>query len=1128
MILNTRVSCPLCALLAILTPAVIEAVPEKEKKPTKIEGTANPEKFPAKDPDEALLSTITYPAEMKAGVFARQPDILNATAICFDEQNRLYASETHRFDRGIEDNRRNQHWLRDEIALTSTAERLAMYKKHADIKPLSYYTEYSDKIRVLEDTNGDGKADVSKIFADEFNDPLDGTAAGIMAANGKVYYACIPHVWMLEDTNGDLVADKRTSLQEGYGISVSLSGHDLNGFAFGPDGRIYFTLGDRGYNLKTADGRHLYDQYAGAIFRMEPDGSGLEVVHYGLRNPKEIAFDQYGEAFSVDNNADMGDKARIVHIVEGATSGWHRGNQNLRNFRHAIDVNGRHEIPWMEESGWDVKGKNRPAAYLPPTAHLSTGPSGLTYNPGTGLDPKWANNFFICDYRGAQSGVIAFEMEPAGASFTLKREEMFIQGFLNTDMEFGYDGKVYVSDFTGSWRTYDLGTIFVFENEKETAKPVVSEVRSLFAESFDKLSPEKLAALLGHTDMRVRQRAQFTLAKDVANRAHFLAATDTRNNLVHRLHGLWGLGQLARRAKDHQAAQALAKLTMDSEWRIRSQAAKALGDSFPKEFHSTTAFLLKDKHPNTQLHAALALGKAGNPQYIPSLVALLEKNSDADTYLRHGAIQGLISIARASMSVDGLMAHASHPSPAVRRGLVIALRRLKSDQIAAFVSDSNHAIAIEAIQAINDDYIEGARPSVAHAVDFLGKSSPMVDYRIINSIYRLGGEENARRALAITSNSNYSEDLRKEALFVLQRWENPPAADPTTGFHRPLSNERSLEKVKPQLIKTLNELMESSSGDLLAEVIRTSEHFGVGIKPETLLTHYANPKNTSAIRLAALESLLKSKNKNLRPALDKTLHDRDREIRVKSFAALASLDPAAAVSEADRILSKGQLYDKQQAFAVLADINTPNAATLIQDHLKNISKQNPGLQLDILESAEQRSEPEIKRAITDYQAGLDSNNPYAAYDITAEGGDVNHGRWIFYNHGAAQCTRCHKGQKGRKGGVAGPNLQNVGSLHNRSYLVTSIVNPGAHIAPGYGTVSLTLKNGDIVAGTLTKENKKEVTIKDLEKGESTTYPRGDIKEISQAMSTMPPMIGILNKSEIRDLVAYLASLKAPK
>ena len=1122
MILNTRISFSLCALLAILTPAVIEAVPEKEKKPAKIEGTANPEKFPAKNPDEALLSTITYPAEMKAGVFARQPDILNATAICFDEQNRLYASETHRFDRGIEDNRRNQHWLRDEIALTSTAERLGMYKKHADIKPLSYYTEYSDKIRVLEDTNGDGKADVSKIFADEFNDPLDGTAAGIMAANGKVYYACIPHVWMLEDNNGDLIADKRTSLQEGYGISVSLSGHDLNGFAFGPDGRIYFTLGDRGYNLKTADGRHLYDQYAGAIFRMEPDGSGLEVVHYGLRNPKEIAFDQYGEAFSVDNNADMGDKARIVHIVEGATSGWHRGNQNLRNFRHAIDVNGRHEIPWMEESGWDVKGKNRPAAYLPPTAHLSTGPSGLTYNPGTGLDPKWANNFFICDYRGAKSGVIAFEMKPSGASFALEREETFIQGFLNTDMEFGYDGKVYVSDFTGSWRTYDLGTIFVFENEKETAKPIVAEVRSLFANDIEKLAPEKLASLLGHTDMRVRQRAQFALAKDTTNRPHLLKATDAGNKLVHRLHGLWGLGQLARSLKDLKSAQALAKLTMDSEWRIRSQAAKALGDSFPKEFQSTAAFLLKDKHPNTQLHAAIALGKSKNPQYIPALISLLEKNKDADVYLRHGAIQGLIGIA----DVDASIKHAKGSSPAVRRGLVIALRRLKSDQLATFVTDPDPSIAIEAIQAINDDYIEGARSAVARATNLLGKSSTMIDNRILNSIYRMGDEENARRALGIATNSNYPESIRMEALFVLQRWENPPAADPTTGKHRPLTNERSLAKLRPDLTKTLNLLLDSCSGALLAEVIRTTEGFGIEITPATLLTHFANSKNATAIRLAALETLLKNKEDGLRPLLDKTLKDRDREIRAKSFETLASLDPVAAVTHAKTIFATGQIFDKQRAFAALEKL--PNAAGLILTKLKDLKNQAPAIHLDILDAAAQRSEPEIKKALVAYKAGLDSSNPFAAYAVTADGGDINQGRSVFYNHGAAQCTRCHKGQKGRKGGVAGPNLQNVGSIHNRTYLVDSIVNPGAHIAPGYGTVSLTLNNDDIVAGTLTKENAKQITLKDLANGESKTYPRSEIKEISQAMSTMPPMIGILKKSEIRDLVAYLASLKAPK
>ena len=806
MILRATFILTLCTLLS----THLFAVPP-EDDPGKIEGTANPDKFPAQDPDKALLSTITYPEEMEARVYARQPDALNVTAIAFDEQNRLYLAETHRFDRGIEDNRRNQHWLRDEIALTSTAERLEMYRKHSAVKPLEYYTKYSEKIRVLEDRDSDGIMDHAQLFADDFNHPLDGTAAGIMAANGKVYFACIPNVWMLEDTDGDLKADTRKSLQEGYGISVSLSGHDLNGFAFGPDGRIYFTIGDRGYNLKTPDGRHLYDQYAGAIFRMEPDGSSLEVVHSGLRNPKEIAFDQYGSAFSVDNNADMGDKARVVYMVEGANSGWNRGNQNLRNFRHVIDTNRRHAIPWMVENGWDTSGTNRPDAYLPTVGHVSTGPSGLTYNPGTGLAKKWDNNFFICDFRGGKSGVIAFEMAPSGASYSVASTETFIEGLLNTDMEFGYDGRVYVSDFTGSWNTYDLGAIYVFENPDELAKPVTSEVRKTFAKGFDILSPQDLSKLLEHPDLRVRQRAQFTLAKSGKNRQILIEATSTDKPLLTLLHGVWGLGQLARLQKDSLSAQALAKLTRDIHWRIRGQAVQALGEADPAGHHEALAALLTDANLNTRMLAAIALGKARNPDDIPALVSLLEQNDSADAYLRHGAVQALQTITQATGSTKAIVDLKSHLSPAVRLGAVLTLRRLQDAGIAAFLTDSEDSIVIETIQAINDAYIEGARPALAGLTPWLGKSTPMIDYRIINSIYRVGGPVNLRRALEIAADATFSKNVRMEALFVLQRWENPPSADSTTGKYRPLSNARSLAAHRPEIAKTLSTLLETSS-----------------------------------------------------------------------------------------------------------------------------------------------------------------------------------------------------------------------------------------------------------------------------------------------------------------------------
>lgn len=1114
--------------LFLTLTSLLPALPPGTKDPGKIEGTASDEDFPAPNPDQALLSTITWPEEMKARVYAKQPDALNVTAIAFDEQNRLYLAETHRFDRGIEDNRRNQHWLRDEIALTSTAERLAMYQKHAGVKPLDYYTKYSEKIRVLVDDDHDGVLDRSQLYADGFNEPLDGTAAGIFAANGKVYFACIPHVWMLEDTDGDLKADSRKSLQEGYGISVSLSGHDLNGFTFGPDGRIYFTIGDRGYNLKTADGRHLYDQYAGAIFRMEPDGSGLEVVHSGLRNPKEIAFDQYGSAFSVDNNADMGDKARLVYMVEGADSGWNRGNQNLNNFRHAIDVSGRHRIPWMEEKPWEKETKNRPAAYLPPIDHISVGPSGLTYNPGTGLAKKWDNNFFVCDYRGGGSEIIAFEVEPSGASFGLKRRETFIKGFLNTDVEFGYDGRVYASDFTGGWKTYDLGNIFVFENPEELAKPETQQVRKLFAEGFEQQSPDELAGLLRHPDYRVRQRAQFALAQNPGGLRVLLEATSSNQPLLTRLHGLWGLGQLGRLKQDKEALAYLLNITRDHEWRIRAQAVQALGNAKALIGRVQVRYLLTDPHPNVRMQAAMALGKFENFEDIPAFIKLLADNNDADPYLRHGAVQGLFTIARANESGPEIIAKLStHPSPAVRRGAVLVLRKLKHGGIANFLKDSDPSIVIETIQAINDAYIEEARPALAELASFLGQSTTAIDNRIINAIFRVGGPENLKHLLAIAKNGDLANNIRIEALFALQRWQNPPAADPTTGKHRPLSGDRSLASHLVEITTTLNGLLETTSNEVLAEVIRATEAFDLKVSPKVFLVHFTNRGHPSSIRLAVLKILEKIKPAAFEKILTASLDDPKAEIRTNSFAALTRLAPESALTAAETILTSGKPGDQQNVYQVFATTDHPGARSVILERLRDLDAQPTAVHLDILEAARAQQTPELEKALAAYEAQLDPADPLSQYAVALEGGDIAKGRAVFYNHGAAQCTRCHKGQENRQmGGVAGPHLKNVGRLHNRAYLLESLFNPNAKIAPGYGTVAVTLKDGTVIGGTLNKETEKKITVTDLADGKKKSFPRSEVASMTRPMSTMPAMTGILTMAEARDLVAYLASLKA--
>ena len=76
--------------------------------------------------------------------------------------------------------------------------------------PEGTFTQYADRVRWVKDTDGDGKADTSSIFADNFNDPLDGIASGVLFHDGKVYLTNIPHVWLLEDKDGDGDADKTT------------------------------------------------------------------------------------------------------------------------------------------------------------------------------------------------------------------------------------------------------------------------------------------------------------------------------------------------------------------------------------------------------------------------------------------------------------------------------------------------------------------------------------------------------------------------------------------------------------------------------------------------------------------------------------------------------------------------------------------------------------------------------------------------------------------------------------------------------------------------------------------------------------------------------------------------------
>src|SRR5207302_2953193 len=138
--------------------------------------------------------------------------------------------------------------------------------------------------------------------------------------------------------------------------------------------------------------------------------------------------------FTVDNNSDSGDQARLVYVVEGGDSGWRIGYQYGSDM-HDATVKQGNRGPWNYEKLWHLPHEGQPAYVLPPLAHLANGPSGLTYYPCTSLSDRYANHFFLCDFRGSAggSGVWAVTNKPKGASCELTGQHEFVWSVLATD-----------------------------------------------------------------------------------------------------------------------------------------------------------------------------------------------------------------------------------------------------------------------------------------------------------------------------------------------------------------------------------------------------------------------------------------------------------------------------------------------------------------------------------------------------------------------------------------------------------------------------------------------------------------------------------------------------------------------
>ena len=1128
---------------------------------------------PASDEAEAAIKRFRVPKGLKVELAAAEPLLANPVAFSIDEHGRFYVAETFRLHAGVTDIRGHMDWLDEELAVKTVEERVAYMTKHEG-KRIAEYTNHSDRLRLIWDSDGDGRADKASVLADGFNGVAEGIAAGVLARRGEVYFANIPNLWRFTIDDLRLTNEppanafplipgrvnrksKIENLSTGYGIRVGFLGHDLHGLCFGPDGRLYFSVGDRGAHVRTKEGRTIELHETGAVFRCDPDGSNLEVFATGLRNPQELAFDQFGNLWTGDNNSDGGDPARWVYVVEGGDSGWRIGWQ----FINQPNARG----PWLAERMCYPHFDGQAAYILPPLANIGNGPSGLAYYPGTGLNDRYKDRFFLCDFRGGiGSGVHSFGVKPRGAGYEVIDRTEFLWDVLVTDGDFGPDGCFYVTDWVNGWNCTGKGRIYrVFDPETRNS-PLVLETKKLIAEGFDKLTPKELVALFFHRDQRVRQEAQFALvargAQVVDTLVEFLHFRESgwtsysplsmQRDFRHaRLHAVWALGQLSEFPK---AIDELLPGLRLGDPEVNSQVAKVLGDARVQRAYDGLIKLLSAPEPRPRFFAAIALGKLGRKEAVPALIEFLRANDNQDRYLRHAGVMGLVSCADAAT----LQELAKDKSAAVRLAAAVALRRMERPEIGDFLHDEDPLVALEAARAVNDLPIPAALPELASLLtdaDVLARQQlgsrqqrqriaaaknskkPEPDQepdvlfepllrRIVNAHFRLGTPANASALVTFAASGVGPSAVRAEAISVLGDWAKPSGRDNVTGLWRPLAP-RDPAVAKRAVREKLDALLQDPSGNVELAALKVAMKLGITEAATTAFTLLADGQRSGKVRVEALRALAAFKSAKLNDAVKLALADKDEALRAEATRIQAQLRPSDAVARLRTVLENGGKGERQAAFSTLGTLPGAAADELLARWLDRLNARQvpPEVQLDLIEAAAKRQPREVKDRLDQFERTRPAEDEMRSFRECLNGGDAAEGRRIFIERADVFCFRCHK--INGEGGEAGPDLTGIASRKPREYLLESIVYPNKQIAAGFESVVLTLKSGQEYAGLLKTETDSEIEINSPEDG-LLKLKKADIKSCEHGPSAMPEELRqILNKRDIRNLVEFLGSLK---
>ena len=947
------------------------------------------------------------------------------------------------------------------------------------------------RIRVLEDTDGDGVFDSSVVFADKVGIPM-----GVLHHQGSVYVASPPEFLRFTDTNGDGISDRREVILSGWNVRGTAS---LHGPFLGPDGWLYLTDGRHGYDITTREGKQLKG-LASRIWKCLPDGTGLDWhAGGGFDNPVEIIFTGSGEmigTMTYFTNPQHGQRDALMHFIRGGV--YSKNHPSVSEFKRTGDLLG------------------------PLTRFARVAPAGLHRYTGMQFGPGFHGNLFSAHFNPHR--VLRHELSVTNATYESRDSDFLVSAhpdFHPTDLVEDANGSLLVID-TGGWYVDQCPLSRISKPEfrggiYRVSRIGVPTMKNPRGEDIDWSRLADPASLL--TDLRpvVRDRARELAVAAGNNSLRTLRAIITGTHAPElRCNALW----TSHRIGTSEARGLIARALTDPQIELRVAAANSMGLARDSSALSTLHQLLAADEPIVRRAVAAALGQIGSVSSNGPLVKAADKSSGSfeDHAIIYALIEGYSRMTNSNIK---------HSAPQLKRIPAGSARAalLAFDQMENSQLEAKHVLPLldypdPRVQAaaawVFTQHKEWSEEAITYLKQklftFNLETNELAGLKTLMHTYSTSADVQDVMAKAYASNSISA--TRKLAIMEVIH-----------GADVPRFPGKWINPIKWGLIST-NDTMRLLS----FEVIESRNILGF----DEALSKIAESDPREDLRYRAYGILARQDALN-REQVDKLIsHLGDADARRRSGAAgvLSEADITAGerITIAKKHLHKADGMTMPSLLRIFTGQTNKNVGHGFVEALMKGRKIWPLINPRLVEQALETFPDEVKSQGIILLGRIEKTHADSVAQLAAlapllKTGDVSNGRRVFFG-AKSQCATCHA--VGNEGGTLGPDLTAIGRVRSGLDILEAIVFPSASFVPGYEHMKV-VTTKDIHSGIIVDESRDQVTLK-INAQTEMKFKRRDIHSIRAGdVSTMPDGLDkALTKSELADLLAYMQSLNGEK